>query len=254
MLFDVEKLAARSAELESASPTEILTHAIRDYSPRIAISTAFGVEGCALIHMALTVDPQVKVFTVDTGYLFAETRELMRRFVDELGVNLTVFEPQLSVPEQERRYGIKLYKTDPDSCCAIRKVEPTRRALAGLDCWIAGLRRDQAQTRAGIQVLERLDDEDGRPIVKVHPLAGWTRDDVWRYVLANDVPYNALLDEGYKSIGCWPCTRPVAAGEGERAGRWNGDKTECGIHTMLPRRPARRTTVSPPLGKPGVVS
>jgi phosphoadenosine phosphosulfate reductase len=130
---------------------------------------------------------------------------------------------------------LALYARDTDLCCALRKVEPTRRALVGLDAWVAGLRRDQSPSRAGIGVLERYVHEDGSPLVKVNPLARWTRDDTWRYVLAHEVPYNPLLDAGYKSIGCWPCTQP-ADGD-ERAGRWVGTaKTECGIHTFLERR------------------
>src|SRR5690606_32655412 len=108
--------------------------------------------------------------------------------------------------------------------------EPNKRALAELDGWITGLRRDQSPTRAHIRVLELHKHEDGSPLVKVNPLARWTRNDTWKYVLAHAVPYNELLDRGYSSVGCWPCTRPVAPGESERAGRWNGNKTKCGIH------------------------
>jgi phosphoadenosine phosphosulfate reductase len=230
MHVDPRELAARSRELESAQPTEILAFALATYAPRIAISTAFGVEGCALIHMAVQLDPKVRVFTIDTGYLFRETQRLKYQFVDKYGIDLSVVEPELSVPQQERRYGLKLFQTDPDRCCAMRKVEPNRRVLAELDAWIAGLRRDQATTRAGIQVLEPVKREDGTALVKVNPLARWTRADTWRYVLEHQVPYNELLDQGYKSVGCWPCTRAVAPGEDERAGRWNGDKAECGIH------------------------
>lgn len=230
MTVDPHELARHAERLEGADPSAILEFALREYAPEVAISTAFGVEGCALIHMAVRIDPKVKVFTIDTGYLFRETQQLRYKFIDKYGIDLTVFEPELTVPQQERKHGLKLFETDPDRCCAMRKVEPNKRALAGLDCWIAGLRRDQSATRAHIQVLELHKHDDGSPLVKVNPLARWTRNDTWKFVLANDIPYNELLDRGYTSLGCWPCTRAIAPGEDERAGRWNGEKTECGIH------------------------
>jgi phosphoadenosine phosphosulfate reductase len=227
-----ESIAERSRALEGKTPQEILTFAFAEY-PRIAISTAFGVEGCALIDMAVRIRPDVPVFTVDTDYLFEESVKLRERFVERYKIALTVFSPEITVVEQEHRYGLKLYQSNPDQCCAIRKVEPTKRAIRGLDAWIAGLRRDQSETRLGIAILERHEHEDGQPYVKVNPLANWTRKDTWSYVMKNQVPYNELLDKGYRSIGCWPCTRAVGEGEDERAGRWSGQgKTECGIHTF----------------------
>ena len=231
-----EELAEKGRAFESAAPQEILAWALAEYAPRVAISTAFGVEGCALIDMAVKLDPRVQVFTVDTGYLFPETRKLLERMVERYDLHLTTFEGTVTVEEQQRRHGLALYGRDPDLCCALRKVEPTRRAVAGLDAWIAGLRRDQGKSRAGIAILERYDHDDGTPLVKVNPLARWTRGDTWRYILDHGVPYNELLDGGYRSIGCWPCTQP-ANGDGERDGRWAGSaKKECGIHTFLERR------------------
>jgi phosphoadenosine phosphosulfate reductase len=236
VLFDAAELAAKSSELEGRPAPEILAFALREYAPRVGISTAFGVEGCALVDMAVRIDPKVQVFTVDTGFLFPETERLMERIVEKYGVRLERVVGAVSKAEQERKHGLALYDRDPDQCCALRKVEPTERAVAGLDAWIAGLRRDQGKSRAGIQILERYDHADGTPLVKVNPFATWTRKDTWDYVMKNGVPYNPLLDEGYKSIGCWPCTRPVAAGQDERAGRWAGTSKaggECGIHTFL---------------------
>jgi phosphoadenosine phosphosulfate reductase len=236
-LVDAPGLAQKSAELEAASPEAILAWAFAEYAPKIGISTAFGVEGCALIDMAVKLDPKVPVFTVDTNFLFPETRELMDRLVSRYALNLTVLEGRVSKAEQERVHGPALWARDPDQCCALRKVEPTQRAVAGLDAWIAGLRRDQGQSRAGIQILERYDHDDGSPLVKVNPLARFTRKDTWAYVLERGVPYNPLLDQGYTSVGCWPCTRPVAPDGDERSGRWAGSgKSECGIHTFMIRK------------------
>jgi phosphoadenosine phosphosulfate reductase len=236
-LFDARALAEKSAALEGKAPQDIIAWAMAEYAPKVGISTAFGVEGCALIDMAVKLEPRVQVFTVDTDFLFPETYELMERLTQRYGIVVERVKGKMSKAEQEREHGVALWERDSDLCCGIRKVEPTQRAVAGLDAWFAGLRRDQSATRAGIQLLERYDHEDGSPLVKVNPLAAWTRNDTWKYVLANDVPYNPLLDQGYKSIGCWPCTRPVAAGGDERSGRWAGQgKTECGIHTFMIRK------------------
>lgn len=236
MLYDPKALKQKSLELESATPQEILRFVFAAY-PNAAISTAFGPEGCALIDMAVRIKPDVPVYTIDTDYLFPESLALKDILVARYQLNLQVIKPLLTIEEQEKQLGAKLYETNPDRCCAIRKVEPNRRAIAGLDAWIAGLRRDQNVIRADTDILERFDHDDGRPYVKVNPFANWTRKDTWNYVLNKGVPYNELLDRGYKSIGCWPCTRAVADGEDERAGRWAGrGKTECGIHTFAQKR------------------
>lgn len=236
-LFDAEAVAARSRELDGRPPREILEWALVEYAPKIAISTAFGVEGCALIDMAVKIDRNIKVFTIDTDFLFPETHALMARLVDKYGITLTTFKGTVSKEEQEKRHGLALYARDTDLCCELRKLEPTQRALVGLDAWLAGLRRDQGKSRAGIGILERYDHADGAPLIKINPLATWTRKDTWKYVTENGVPYNELLDQGYKSIGCWPCTAPVGEGQDERAGRWAGSaKKECGIHTFMERK------------------
>lgn len=137
-------------------------------------------------------------------------------------------EPVVSLDEQAAAYGPALWSREPDRCCALRKVEPLRRFLQGYRAWITGLRRQQSPTRAGTRPVE-WDQRFG--LVKVNPLFRWSRDEVWRYIRDHDVPYNPLHDRGYPSIGCWPCTTPVAPGEDERAGRWRGfHKTECGLH------------------------
>lgn len=232
---DDEAWLERSKELEGATPEAVLRYALATWE-RVAISTAFGPEGCALIHLAIGIRPEIPIFTVDTGFLFEESKALRERFVEKYRINLTVLEGSVTLIEQERLHGPKLYERDTDRCCALRKVEPTDRALDGLDAWIAGLRRDQGASRAGIQILERYEHK-GAPLFKVNPLANWTRKNTWNYLLENEVPYNPLLDQGYRSIGCWPCTRPVGEGDDERAGRWGGQKAECGIHTFMERKP-----------------
>jgi phosphoadenosine phosphosulfate reductase len=225
----------RARELEAQTPEEILRWAFATF-PKIAISTAFGPEGCALVAMASQIRPGVRVFTIDTDFLFEESIALRRRFVEKYAIDLQVLKGEVTLAEQNRRFGLNLWQRDTDQCCKLRKVEPTRRALHGLDAWIAGLRRDQSGTRADIEVVEVYDRENEAPLVKVNPLAGWTRKHTWDYLLKNDVPYSPLLDQGYKSIGCWPCTKPVAAEADERSGRWGGQKAECGIHTFMAKK------------------
>jgi phosphoadenosine phosphosulfate reductase len=229
----VDVAAARQA-LDGKPPEAVLEWAFAAF-PRIAISTAFGPEGCALVAMAVQVKPDIKVFTIDTDFLFPESVALRATFAAKYGVNLEVLRGAVSIDEQNRRHGLDLWQRDTDQCCALRKVEPTERALHGLDAWVAGLRRDQSKTRAAIDVVESYDRPEG-PLFKINPLVHWTRKDTWDYLLKHDIPYNPLLDRGYKSIGCWPCTRAVDAEDDERAGRWGGQKAECGIHTFMARK------------------
>jgi phosphoadenosine phosphosulfate reductase len=230
-----EEVKALASAWEEATPEALLAFAFERF-PKIAISTAFGPEGCALIAMAVAIRPDVPVFTVDTDFLFPESIALRQQFVDKYRINLTVLKGAVTLVEQDRKYGLKLYERDSDQCCALRKVEPTGRALGGLDAWVAGLRRDQGRSRSDIAAFELYDRPGAEALVKINPLRRWTRRDTWDYLLGHGVPYNALLDQGYKSIGCWPCTRPVKAGEEERAGRWGGAKQECGIHTFMARK------------------
>jgi phosphoadenosine phosphosulfate reductase len=220
--------------LADAPPAKILEWAFAQF-PRIAISTAFGAEGCALVALAAQIHPGVKVFTIDTDFLFPESVALREQFAAKYPIELEVVRGEVSLDEQNRRHGLNLWQRDTDLCCALRKVEPTERALRGLDAWIAGLRRDQSRSRSNIDVVELYERPEGA-LVKVNPLYRWTRKDTWDYLLKNEVPYNPLLDQGYPSIGCWPCTQKVAEGGDERAGRWGGAKTECGIHTFMDRK------------------
>jgi phosphoadenosine phosphosulfate reductase len=237
---DVSGLSAAEADavnarLESDGPDAILGWAIERFGDGLVLSTAFGVDGCALVHMASRLSAAVRVFTVDTGLLFEETIALRARLEAFTGVSVAVFSPRQSVAEQATTHGEALWTRDPDACCRLRKVEPLDRALRemGARCWVNARRRDQAPTRDDLPVVELVRRGDDR-IAKVNPFVNWTRRDVWAYVLKHEVPYNPLHDTGYPSIGCVPCTAPVGEGDAERAGRWSGtDKIECGIHTYL---------------------
>ncbi len=238
-LIDELEAGELSVELEGEEPETVLEWALERFAPRIAISTAFQIDGVALVDMAYAVDPSVEVFSVDTGRLPAETYELVEALRDRYpGLNLKLLAPNGDeVSRMVGRHGPNLFYRSVDNrllCCQVRKVRPLTKHLAGLDAWITGLRRDQWASRTNIRKVEI--DHDHGAIVKLNPLAEWTEEEVWDYVRERDVPYNALYDRGYTSIGCAPCTRPIAAGEASRAGRWwwetNAPK-ECGIHCAI---------------------
>src|SRR5579875_4170562 len=225
------ELAARNAawEAEEAPPEEVLAWAAARHRPRIMLACSFGVEDCVLVDMLSRVAPDVEAFYLDTGLLFPETYQLRDRLAERYATRFHQILPALTVDEQADAYGPALWSREPDRCCHMRKVEPLRGVLAGLDCWITGIRRQQSRTRAASQRLE-WDAKFG--LAKVNPLVAWSAEQVWEYVHRHEVPYNPLHDRGYPSIGCWPCTRPVREGEDERAGRWAGlQKTECGLHS-----------------------
>jgi phosphoadenosine phosphosulfate reductase len=223
-----------SAELTSPatvapgrSPEEVLAWAAERF-PRIALATAFGPEGCALIDMIGRRQLPIRMITVDTGLFFPETIDLWKKLEQRYGVTIEAIRPRHSVEEQAREYGERLWERDPDRCCELRKVQPLTEALAGLDAWITSVRRDQTLQRASAEVVE-VDRRFG--LIKVNPLVEWTSDQVWDYLRKHDVPVNPLHALGYPSIGCTPCTSRVGAGEDPRAGRWRGtSKTECGLH------------------------
>jgi phosphoadenosine phosphosulfate reductase len=220
-----------SRQLQDAGPREILAWAVENYFPKLVMATAFGPEGCIIIHILAEIEPKVRVFNLDTGYQFAETLQLRDRIAERYGIEVELVRPDTTVAEYEVLHGGPVYKTSPDRCCHDRKIVPLRRAVAGADAWISSIRADQSAHRARANVVD-WDAKFG--LVKVNPLLRWTKRDVWAFVVANKVPYNPLHDQGYPSIGCWPCTHAVAAGEtDERAGRWAGQaKTECGLHSL----------------------
>jgi phosphoadenosine phosphosulfate reductase len=181
-----------------------------------------------LAHLASTVAPGIDVVFLDTGYHFAETIGTRDAVAATLPLTVVNVAPRLTVAEQDAEHGRDLWRTDPDACCALRKVEPLQRGLAGYDAWATGLRRAETHSRVIAPVVGW--DENKRK-VKVSPLARWDADDVQRYIAANGVLVNPLTYDGYPSIGCWPCTRRVEPGADPRSGRWSGfAKTECGIH------------------------
>jgi phosphoadenosine phosphosulfate reductase len=238
-LLDELEAGELSVAFEGEEPETVLEWAIERFSPRIAVSTAFQIDGVAIIDMAYRIDPEIRVFSVDTGRLPAETHELLAQLHDRYpGLNLELLKPEEAhVERMVERKGLDLFRDSVENrllCCNVRKVRPLTKHLATLDAWITGLRRDQWATRTNIRKVEI--DHDHGAIVKLNPLAEWTKDEVWDYVRENEVPYHPLYDQGYTSIGCAPCTRAVRPGEADRAGRWwwetNAPK-ECGIHCSI---------------------
>lgn len=226
----LEQLQEYSRQLEHAQPREIIAWAAENYFPRLAMATAFGPEGCVILHFLAEIQPKTYVFNLDTGYQFRETLELRDRIAARYGIEVEMRRPATTVEEYEAQHGGPVYKSDPNKCCFDRKIKVLRESVVGMEAWMSGIRRDQSADRAGAAVVG-WDKKFG--LVKISPLANWTKADVWKLITDEDIPYNPLHDQGYTSIGCWPCTRAVMFGEDERAGRWSGTgKTECGLHTL----------------------
>jgi phosphoadenosine phosphosulfate reductase len=216
---------------------ELLRAALGEFSRDVALASSFGAEDVVLIDMMLRIDPAARIFTLDTGRLPAETYALIDDIRVRYGCAVEVLFPDApAVEAMVRTAGVNLFYESVErrkQCCAVRKVAPLGRALAGLRAWITGLRREQAVTRTAVARIEV--DRDHGGILKLNPLADWTHDDVWRYIRAHDVPYNALHEQGYPSLGCAPCTRAVQPGEDLRAGRWwweAPESKECGLHPV----------------------
>jgi phosphoadenosine phosphosulfate reductase len=219
---------ALNARLEGGRPEDVLAWGLETFGDRISLASSFGAEDVALIDMLSRTGRPFRVFYLDTDVLFAETYALVERVHQRYGIRPERFSPRLTLAEQAGAHGDALWARRPDQCCAIRKVEPLGRALSVLDAWITGIRRDQTPQRRSARLVEW---DAAHGLVKLNPLAAWSADAVWAYIRSNDVPYNPLHGQGYPSIGCIPCTRPVGAGEDPRAGRWAGfEKTECGLH------------------------
>jgi len=212
------------------SPEDILRWAVERFGSRLTMATAFGAEGCCLIHMFAEIDPAIRIFNLETGYQFPETLELRERIKTRYGIEVEYVRPELNVEEYEQEHGGPLYRHRPDQCCYDRKILPLRRAVVGYDAWVSAIRRDQTADRRQADLVQWDAKFD---LVKVNPLLFWTRKDVWNFIFKHEVPYNPLHDRDYPSIGCWPCTQPVGNGDDERAGRWAGrTKKECGLHVI----------------------
>ena len=233
------QVQALNERFQNQPTEEILKWAWGEFESRAGIGTSFQGAGLVMIHLARKHGLNFPVFTLDTGLLFPETLELKKRLEDFFEIKIESMEPDLTVEQQAKALGPELWKSNPDLCCATRKVVPLQSKLADLDAWVTGLRREQSETRTSVQYVElyTFDEVSGREIVKLNPMAAWSRKAVWDYLHAHKIPYNPLHDQGYRSIGCWPCTAKVADEKNERAGRWTGfNKVECGIHTFMARK------------------
>lgn len=216
--FTRAETAVLSDRFEGSHPTEVIAWAVDEFGSRLSLSASFA--DTLLIDLAVSVDPDIEVVFIDTGFHFAETLATVRRAMARYALNLTVLRPAPTAAD--------VWAHGSDTCCGSRKVAPLERHLvANADAWMSGLRRDDGQQRAEAPIV----DLDLRGLVKINPLAGWSTDDIQRHILEHDVLINPLTFEGYPSIGCWPCTEPAAADD-PRSGRWAGSaKTECGLHS-----------------------
>ena len=229
------KQTIESGQLESKSAQEIVRWSLETFGQKVALASSFSAEDVAIIDMMAKVNPTARVFTLDTGRLNQETYDVMDKVREKYRLNIEVMFPQRDAVEQMvREKGLNLFYHSIEnrkSCCGIRKVEPLNRALATVDAWITGLRREQVVTRAAVKKVDL--DADHGGIAKINPLADWTWEQTMDYVKKHGIPYNALHDQGYPSIGCAPCTRAIKPGEDFRAGRWwweRPEQKECGLH------------------------
>jgi phosphoadenosine phosphosulfate reductase len=232
---DTEDLALR---FDSAPPETVIAWALERWGSRIALCTSFQAEGMVILDMAWRIDPKVRVFTVDTGRLPQETYDIMERVRERYGIEVEVFFPDpRRVEAMVKGHGPNLFYKSVEArmwCCHVRKVEPMRRALHGLEAWMTGLRRHQGVSRVRINKIESDSEHDG--LIKLNPLCDWTYEQVWNYLQAYNVPAHRLYQQGYTSIGCSPCTRPTQLGDEPRAGRWWWERNapkECGIHGFV---------------------
>ena len=222
---DVAQLNRR---FTSAHPVEIIRWAVETFRPDVALTSSFGAESAAMIHLAIQVDPRIQIRVVDTGLLFPETYRFMEELTRQFHLNVRLFKTRLDV-EQFKRDHAHLPIGHPDFCCSPSKVEATARALAGLRGWLTGISRSDAKTRAATPVVEVLTTG----LTKVAPLAAWTSQQLHAYMEEHRLPYHPLWFQGYTSIGCWPCTQKPTDSNDPRSGRWPGQgKTECGIHDI----------------------
>lgn len=232
-----DKIASLNQQLANADAKGLLDWFLNEYKGRIALSSSLGLEDQVLTEMVCSIDKNTKIFTLDTGRLFPETYDLIHRTNQKYGIQMQVYFPEAGeVEKMVSSKGINLFYNsieDRKMCCRIRKIEPLKRAFAGLEVWICGLRRDQSITRSEMQPIEW---DETYKLIKLNPLIDWSEDQVRDYIKTQKIPYNPLHDRNYPSIGCQPCTRAVFPGEDLRAGRWwweNPETKECGLHQKL---------------------
>lgn len=212
-----DDLAALSEKFEHMPAGAIIEWAVEAFHPHLCLTAS--MTDAVLIDLAVSVEPSIEVVFIDTGYHFPETLQTVEDVRRKYGLNMKM----MTVPTHDE----ELWKVDPENCCSAIKVGQLDRALFGKDAWMSGLRRSESSVRANAPLVAR----DIRGLIKINPIGMWTDEDVAGYIRDHDVPYNPLIDQGYRSIGCWPCTVPTADGDDARAGRWAGsDKTECGLH------------------------
>ncbi|MFQ5909220.1 MAG: phosphoadenylyl-sulfate reductase [Thermoplasmata archaeon] len=215
----------------------ILRKAFEIFDDKVGLSCSFGKDSVTVLHLAREFHPEVPAIYINTGLDFPETRKFMEDLHEQWDLNLRVYHPTRENVRHRNELDLSLNLSDPDLCCDLLKVEPTERALSGLEAWIVGLRRDETEFRQDLEPFEIVERPDGLPMTRIAPIHDWTETEVWDYIKTNDVPYHPLYDSGYRSMGCMPCSKAGMRGRFERAGRWDGsDKEECGIHTFLPRR------------------
>ena len=228
-----DEIKQAAGELETADAAVILKWAADHFPGRLTFATSLGIEDCLVTDLIARQHLAIDIFTLDTGLLFPETYALWAEIEEKYGVRVQRVSPQDTVEEQAANEGAELWRRDPDRCCDLRKMQPLRRQLSQYQAWITAIRRDQTPERANAPVVSW----DGRfGLIKINPLVRWKFDEVKAYVRDHHVPYNPLHDRDYPSIGCVPCTSPVAPGEDPRSGRWRGsEKTECGLHFVKAR-------------------
>ncbi|TVP98549.1 MAG: phosphoadenylyl-sulfate reductase [Balneolaceae bacterium] len=223
-----EFLQELNAHFKNSEPDEILDWGFHNFGKTMVVGTGFGPSGILLIHRLATLKIPATIFYLDTNLLFEETYKLKDEIEELFGIEILPVSTFLSLEQQAQNFGDELWKTNPDKCCEIRKVLPLKQYLSDKKAWVTGIRRNQATTRQETDIVEW---DPLNLVVKINPLALWSNDRVWDYIETHNLPYNPLHDFGYPTIGCVPCTQPVAAGEDERSGRWkNLKKIECGIH------------------------
>jgi phosphoadenosine phosphosulfate reductase len=215
--------------MKAAEADKLIGEVLELYPGPACVTSSFQTDCMVLVHMVTRRRPEIPVLFLDTGYHFRETYEYRDRMAAEWRLNLVNLTPRLTVPEQERQFGI-LYDSAPDRCCGMRKVEPLFAGLAAYDVWFTALRREQSPTRANLKPVDGFSLPGGKPLTKVSPLADWTARDVWAYLREHGIPPLPLYDRGFTSIGCEPCTTVPLDPDNPRSGRWAGQKLECGIH------------------------